>query len=69
MARRIVFVSPGVGHYERRDVVVGLTGDNRLVEVLSGLVPGEVVDNSPHLSEPAKHKLLSANAETFFGLS
>ena len=36
---------------------------------LGEIVPGELVDTSPHLSEPAKHKLLSSNADAFFGLS
>lgn len=41
--RRLLFVSPGVGRYEPREVVTGLAGDNRMTEILSGVQVGEVV--------------------------
>lgn len=39
--RRIVFVDRGGGHFERREVVLGIEGDAGLVEIRSGLKEGE----------------------------
>lgn len=44
--RQIVFVAHGAGRFEPREVTTGLTGDNRMVEITSGLEPGELVATS-----------------------
>ena len=41
--RQLVFVSSGGGSFEPREVVTGLSGDNHMVEVISGLEEGEAV--------------------------
>jgi Cu(I)/Ag(I) efflux system membrane fusion protein/cobalt-zinc-cadmium efflux system membrane fusion protein len=41
--RKIVFVSIGAGRFEPREIVTGLTGDQYLTEVLSGIEPGEEI--------------------------
>ena len=68
--RRIVFVSPSLGRYEPREVVTGLTGDNRLTEVLEGLEEGDaavvsgqfLLDSESQLQE-AVQKLLDARLQ------
>jgi len=41
--RQLVFVSIGGGSFEPREVVTGLSGDNHMVEVLSGIEEDEAV--------------------------
>lgn len=41
--RSIAFVMVKPGHYEPRDVQIGLRGEDNYLQVLSGLVPGESV--------------------------
>jgi Cu(I)/Ag(I) efflux system membrane fusion protein/cobalt-zinc-cadmium efflux system membrane fusion protein len=68
--RRLVFVALGDGHYEAREVVTGLIGDNRRTEVLAGLTKGELVvvsgqfliDSESQLQE-AVQKLLESRLE------
>jgi Cu(I)/Ag(I) efflux system membrane fusion protein/cobalt-zinc-cadmium efflux system membrane fusion protein len=65
--RRLVFVVKGYGRYEPREITIGLAGDNRRTEVLSGLVKGErivtsgqfMLDSESQLQE-AVQKLLEA---------
>lgn len=42
-ARQVAFVSLDGGHFEPRKVVMGASGDGGVVQVLSGLAPGEQV--------------------------
>jgi len=42
-ARKIAFVSKGGGRFEPREVVVGASGGDNMLQVLSGLAPGEQV--------------------------
>ncbi len=44
--RQIAFVAEPGGHFNPRNVRVGLTGDGDRVEILEGLAPGEVVVTS-----------------------
>ncbi len=44
--RQVAFVATGGGHFEPRDVRVGLGGDDGRVQILSGLSPGETVVTS-----------------------
>jgi Cu(I)/Ag(I) efflux system membrane fusion protein/cobalt-zinc-cadmium efflux system membrane fusion protein len=68
--RRLVFVAKGGGHYEAREVVIGLMADNRRTEVLEGLHKGELVvvsgqfllDSESQLQE-AVQKLLDSRLE------
>ena len=41
--RKIVFVSAGDGHFEPREIVTGLVGDQHLTEVIAGLEAGEEI--------------------------
>lgn len=68
--RRLVFVATGGGHYEAREVVIGLMGDNRRAEVMEGLAEGErvvvsgqfLLDSESQLQE-AVQKLLESRLE------
>jgi Cu(I)/Ag(I) efflux system membrane fusion protein len=44
--RQIAFVATGEGHFEPRNVRMGVMGDDDLVQVLEGLAPGETVVTS-----------------------
>ncbi|MDP7038794.1 MAG: efflux RND transporter periplasmic adaptor subunit [Myxococcota bacterium] len=44
--RQIVFVVLDLGHYEAREINIGLVGDNHMSEVISGLQEGERVVTS-----------------------
>ncbi|MCH8151871.1 MAG: efflux RND transporter periplasmic adaptor subunit [Planctomycetes bacterium] len=44
--RQIVFVSLGEGRFEPRDVHVGVETDDGMIEILDGLMPGEMVVTS-----------------------
>ena len=44
--RQIAFVDAGNGHFEPRIVHMGITGDGDMVQILSGLSPGEIVVTS-----------------------
>lgn len=44
--RQIVFVAENSGHFSPRTVSVGLSGDNDMVQITSGLAPGETVVTS-----------------------
>ena len=44
--RQVAFVALAGGHFEPRDVRMGLTGDDGRVQVLAGLSPGETVVTS-----------------------
>ncbi|MCA9672593.1 MAG: efflux RND transporter periplasmic adaptor subunit [Myxococcales bacterium] len=65
--RQLVFVARDVGKYEARQIVTGLTADDNLTEVTSGLMEGETVvvsgqfllDSESQLRE-AVQKLLAA---------
>jgi RND family efflux transporter MFP subunit len=65
--RNIVFVAKGMGKYEPRQLVTGMSGEGHLTEVLSGLTAEEVVvvsgqfllDSESQLQE-ALQKLLAA---------
>lgn len=42
-SRQVAFVARDMGHFEPRNVAMGALGDDGLVQVLSGLAPGEQV--------------------------
>ena len=44
--KQIAFIAEGEGHFSPRNVRVGLTGDDDLVQILDGLAPGETVVTS-----------------------
>ena len=44
--RQIAFVAEGDGHFDPRKVRMGIAGDQGLVQILEGLVPGESVVTS-----------------------
>ncbi|MBW2277681.1 MAG: efflux RND transporter periplasmic adaptor subunit [Deltaproteobacteria bacterium] len=68
--RRLVFVTKTYGRYEPREITIGLYGDNRRIEVLSGLVKGErvvtsgqfLLDSESQLQE-AVQKLIDARLQ------
>jgi Cu(I)/Ag(I) efflux system membrane fusion protein/cobalt-zinc-cadmium efflux system membrane fusion protein len=68
--RRLVFVVRGYGHYESREIITGLVGDNNRTEVLDGLTKDEQVvvsgqfllDSESQLQE-AVAKLLEARLQ------
>lgn len=41
--RQITFVASGGGHFEPRNVTMGLAGDDGMVQIIEGLAPGESV--------------------------
>jgi Cu(I)/Ag(I) efflux system membrane fusion protein len=44
--RQIAFIAESEGHFTPRQVRMGITGDNDMVEILDGLAPGEMVVTS-----------------------
>jgi len=44
--RQIVFIVASQGHFEPREVHMGVVGDDDLVQILDGLSPGETVVTS-----------------------
>ncbi len=44
--RNLVFINRGQGKFEPREIKIGREGDNGLIEVVSGLLPGESVVTS-----------------------
>ncbi|MCP4199997.1 MAG: efflux RND transporter periplasmic adaptor subunit [Proteobacteria bacterium] len=72
--RRLVFVATGYGHYQPREIITGLVGDNNRTEVLEGVTPGEQVvvsgqfmlDSESQLQE-AVAKLLEARLQARTG--
>ncbi|MBI2756724.1 MAG: efflux RND transporter periplasmic adaptor subunit [Chloroflexi bacterium] len=68
---RLVFVSTGQGRFEPRRVAVGLAGSDGMIQIVSGVSPGEAVvssgqfllDSESRLRE-AIQKFLSKGAET-----
>ncbi len=69
--RKIVFVTKTLGKYERRELEIGLVGDNYVTEVVSGLEEGETVvtsgqfllDSESQLQEAVK-KFLEEQLQT-----
>ncbi len=68
--RKIVFVSVGEGRFEPREIVTGLTGDQHVTEVISGLEEGDqvvvsgqfLIDSESQLEE-AIEKMLSRRSQ------
>ncbi|MFC1850628.1 efflux RND transporter periplasmic adaptor subunit [candidate division CSSED10-310 bacterium] len=68
--RNVAFVTAELGKYKPREVVIGLAGDNRMLEIISGLKEGETVvvsgqflfDSESQLQE-AIQKLLEARLQ------
>jgi len=69
--RKLVFVAHGEGRFEPRDITTGLQGDQRVTEVTSGLVEGDLVvtsgqflvDSESQLQEALNKILASAKGE------
>ncbi|MBL8762171.1 MAG: efflux RND transporter periplasmic adaptor subunit [Phycisphaerae bacterium] len=60
---RIVFVSRGKGRFEPRRVEIGASGDGGLIEVLSGVAPGEAVVSSGQFLIDSESRLREAIAK------
>ena len=58
--RQIAFVALGGGRFEPREVKLGLSGDDGLVQVLSGLAPGEQVVTSGQFLLDSESRLKEA---------
>ncbi len=58
--RQIAFVALEKGHFEPRNVVMGAEGDDGLVQVLSGLAPGERVVTSGQFLLDAESRMKEA---------
>ncbi len=58
--RQLAFVSRELGHFEPRRVVLGAEGDEGLVQVLSGLAPGEQVVTSGQFLLDAESRMREA---------
>ena len=58
--RQVAFVARGGGHFEPRTVKIGSSGDGGLVEVLSGLSPGELVVTSGQFLLDSESRLREA---------
>jgi RND family efflux transporter MFP subunit len=58
--RQIVFVSLGGGHFEPREVKLGLAGDDGRVQVLEGVTPGEQVVTSGQFLLDSESRLKEA---------
>lgn len=61
--KQIVFVSTGKGHFEPRNVAIGLSGEQGLVEVRSGLKVGESVVSSGQFLIDSESRLREAIAK------
>jgi Cu(I)/Ag(I) efflux system membrane fusion protein/cobalt-zinc-cadmium efflux system membrane fusion protein len=58
--RQIAFIALQTGHYEPRNVHMGLSGRDGLVQVVQGLAPGEVVVTSGQFLLDAESRLREA---------
>lgn len=65
--RQVAIVSLGNGRFQPRDVRVGVETDNGLVEVLSGLEPGELVVTSGQFLLDSEARLRENLAKMFRG--
>lgn len=65
--RKLVFVALTDGHFEPRDVEIGLSGDDGSVQVLSGLQPGEAVVTSGQFLLDAESRTQEALHEFLHG--
>lgn len=69
--RTLVFLARGRGRFEPRDVQLGLQGDHRMTEIVSGLAPGDrvvtsgqfLIDSESQLQEALKKILASSRGE------
>ncbi|MBL8765171.1 MAG: efflux RND transporter periplasmic adaptor subunit [Phycisphaerae bacterium] len=67
--RQLVFVSTGKGRFEPRNVAIGLSGEQGLVEVRSGLKVGESVVSSGQFLIDSESRLREAIAKFLAGKS
>jgi RND family efflux transporter MFP subunit len=58
--RQIAFTTDGSGHFAPRDVRMGMTGDDDMVEILSGLSAGETVVTSGQFLIDAESRTVEA---------
>ena len=65
--RRVAFVSRGEGKFEPRDVKLGIETGNGMVEVMSGLKPGELVVTSGQFLIDSEAKIREALAKMIKG--
>jgi RND family efflux transporter MFP subunit len=60
--RQIAFVDSGDGHFEARKVQMGIAGDGGMVQILTGLAPGEAVVTSGQFLLDAESRTVEAIA-------
>ncbi|MCB9508491.1 MAG: efflux RND transporter periplasmic adaptor subunit [Myxococcales bacterium] len=65
--RQIAFVSKGAGSFEPRDVRMGVQADDGMVEVISGLKPGEIVVTSGQFLLDSEARIREALAKMIRG--
>ena len=63
----MAFVSLGQGHFEPRDVRMGVQADGGMVEILDGLKPGEMVVTSGEFLLDSESRLHEALAKMIRG--
>jgi RND family efflux transporter MFP subunit len=65
--RKVAFVSQGAGKFEPREIVMGIEGEDGLVEILDGLEPGEKVVTSGQFLIDSEAKIRDALAKMVRG--